>query len=228
MFKAIASLTTVVALTLGAISCTTTSTVPADPHMSGQWKLDPAASEDADVKISDAIDNAEGRLRKRLSNAGFSQYDEPQTGGPGGGRHPRGGTEGAAGNSAGLNGEEFSQTGYIGPDFNSLRRNLNRVLASPKTLVIDVKSDDVRIAGDDLPPRDYPPDDAFTRIDEYGTARIDTSWSGMTFSLRARYDSHATVKESYTADAHNDTLTVVRLLSDPVAGKLAVRSVYRR
>jgi hypothetical protein len=228
MFKVFAPLTVAFALTLGTASCTTTSTAPSDPHLSGLWRLDPSASDDPDVKISAAIDAAEYKLRKRLSNAGFSQYDQPN-----GGRHHGNGGGGAggagadSGNAAGLNGEEYSQTGYIGPDFNALRQNLSRVLGSPTTLVIDVKPDDVRIAGDGNPPRDYPPDDTFTRIDEYGTARIDTGWSRTTFNLRLRYESHATVRESYSADPHAGTLTVVRNLSDPVAGKLSVLSVYR-
>jgi hypothetical protein len=223
MLKVIASLTVAFALTLGTASCSTSSVALSDPHLTGKWQLDPGASDDADARIAAAIDAAELKLRRRLSNAGYSQYDEPV----GGGRRGRGGGPGdPSNNAAGLNGEEFSQTGYIGPDFNALRNNLHRVLASPKTLAIDVKPDDVRIAGDDSPPRDYPPDDAFTRIDEYGTARIDTSWRGATFYLRARYESRATVKEIYSANTRADTLTVVRDLSDPVAGKLSVRSVY--
>ncbi|HWW21305.1 MAG TPA: hypothetical protein VNZ06_10905 [Steroidobacteraceae bacterium] len=202
----------------------TSSIAPSDPHLTGQWRLDKSASDDADAKISVAVDAAESKLRRRLANAGYSQYEQPA----GGRRHGgNAGGGGASSNGAGLNGEEFSQTGYIGPDFNALRRNLQRVLASPTTLRIDVKPDDVRIAGDDNPPRDYPPDDEFTRIDEYGTARIDTSWSGTTFNLKLRYESHATVRESYSTDMHTDTLTITRTLSDPVAGKISVRSLYR-
>jgi hypothetical protein len=222
MLKVIAPLTVVFALSLGAISCTTTS--PSDPHLAGRWQLDKSSSDDADAKISAAIGAAESKLRKRLSNAGFSQYDQPTS--P---HHGRGGSGANPPGDAGeLNGEEFSQTGYIGPDFNALRRNLRRVLGSPNSLTIDVKPDYVRLAGDDAPPRDYPPDDEFIRMDEYGTARIDTSWSGSSFHLRARYQSKATVTESYTADEHAGTLTVVRYLIDPVAGKLTVHSLYRR
>jgi hypothetical protein len=222
MRKVIAPLSVVFALTLGTVSCTTTSTAPSNPHLAGRWQLDQPSSDDADAKISAAIDEAESKLRKKLANAGFSQYEQPDSS-----RHGRGGGPPPSG-GPGLNGEEYSQTGYIGPDFNELRRNLRRVLGSPNSLTIDVKPDYVRLAGDDAPPRDYPPDDEFTRMDEYGTARIDTSWSGSTFHLRARYQNKATVTESYTADEHTGTLTVVRYLVDPVAGKLTVRAVYRR
>jgi hypothetical protein len=222
MFKVIAPLTIACALSLGIASCTTNSSAPSDPHLTGQWQLDKSASDDANAKIEAAIDAAESKLRKRLANAGFSQYDQPS--GPRRGHGPGNDTN----SGAALNGEEYSQTGYIGPDFNALRHNLQRILGSAKTLTIDVKPDDVRIAGDGGPPRDYPPDDSFTRIDEYGTARIDTSWKGATFDLRSRYDSKATLTESYSADERAGTLTVMRHLTDPVAGKLTVRAVYRR
>jgi hypothetical protein len=222
MFKVIAPLIAASALSLGAIGCTTTSIAPSDPHLNGQWQLDKSASDDADAKIEAAVDQAESKLRKRLANAGFSQYDQPN------GPHRGRGGAGDSGSAAGLNGEEFSQTGYIGPDFNALRRNLQRVLQAPTRLTIDVKPDDVRIAGDGNPSRDYPPDDDFTRIDEYGTAHIDTSWSQATFRLRARYASRAILVETYAADTRADTLVVMRHLSDPVAGKITVRALYRR
>jgi hypothetical protein len=203
-------------------ACTTTSGAPAQSYLSGRWQLDKSASEDPDSKISAAVADAESKLRRRLANAGYTEYGPVNT--PGGGRGARGG----ASAGAELNGDEFSATGYIGPDFAGLRRNLKSVLGAPQLLVIDVQPEFVRLAGDEAPPRDYPYDEEFTRIDEYGTARIDTSWSGTTFKMRARYSTKAVVTESYTADPHSgQTLTVTRSLSDPIAGKLVVRSVYR-
>jgi hypothetical protein len=232
MSKVIASLTRWLSPSLVALfalssvaACTTTSIAPSDPHLTGRWQLDAAASDNPDAKISAAIDQAESKLRKRLANAGYSQYDSgPDSGPQAGHRHG----SGAPGGGAELNGDEYSQTGYIGPDFDQLHRNLQHALASPATLTIDVKPDSVRLAGNGAPPRDYPADDTFTRIDEYGTARIDTNWSGTTFNLRARYANRATVTESYTADAHAGTLTVTRHLTDPVVGKLVVRAVYHQ
>ena len=205
--------------------CTTTSAPPADVHLSGQWHLDKAASDDADAKIAAAVGQAESKLRKRLAGAGYGQYgtDTPS----GGGRHSRGSGGGSSSGGAELNGDEFSQTGFIAPDFGDLHRRLKQVLDAPHLLTIDVQPDFVRLTGDDVPAREYPSDDEFTRIDEYGTARIDTKWSGTTFELRARY-SHASVTELYAADVHGSTLTVTRNLSDPVAGKISVHSVYRK
>jgi hypothetical protein len=240
MLKVIAPLMAAFVLGLGT-GCTTTYSAPADQHLSGQWKLDKAASDDPDARISAAIAAADTKVRRRLASAGFSQYDpdQPDSGGGNAGGAGRGGRRGGAGGGGSsnggastgngeLNGDEFSATGYIGPDFALLRAHLRLVLAAPRALSIDVTPDSVRLAPDDVPASDYPAGDAFTRMDEYGTARIDAKWSGNIFILRARYQNHATLTESYAADGRAGTLTVTRNLTDPVAGKLAVRAVYRR
>jgi hypothetical protein len=226
MLKVIAPLTALFLLGFGA-ACTTTSNAPANPHLSGHWVLDKAASDDPDAKIAAAVASADSKLRRRLANAGYDQYAPDQSGhghrdGAGGGP--------ATGDSPGngeLNGDEFSATGFIGPDFQGLRSRLRLVLTAPQSLLIDTQPDAVRLAPDNLPPRDYSAGDEFVRMDEYGTARIDTKWSGATFILRERYANHATVTERYTADASAGTLAVVRDLVDPVVGKLEVRSTYR-
>jgi hypothetical protein len=231
MLKVIASLMAVLLLGLGA-ACTTTSTAPVDAHLSGHWVLDKLASDDPDVKISAAISSADSKLRRRLASAGYDQYGPDQTGN-GGGRGRRDGgsggnpSGGSSGGDAELNGDEFSATGFIGPDFHELRSRLRLVMTAPQSLVIDTQPDSVRLAPDNLPARDYSAGDEFVRMDEYGTARIDTKWSGATFILRARYANHATVTERYKADLPAGTLAVVRDVTDPVVGKLEVRSTYR-
>jgi hypothetical protein len=196
--------------------------------------LDPAASDDVGAKVSAAVADAEAKLRHRLVNAGFAQYGA----GPGPGGHaPRdgssssGGSSGSSGGSgqpAELNGDEFSTTGYIGPDFAEMRRHLTQVLDAPKQLSIDVQPDLARIGVDNGPTLDYPFGDTFTRIDEYGTARIDSNWSGATLVVRARYSSHATLAEHYAGDSRTGTLTMMRELTDPAVGKLTVHAIYRR
>jgi hypothetical protein len=206
-------------------ACATTSSASGEALLSGQWHLDAAASDVPDGKIAAAISAAEAKLRKRLASAGFDQYgpDSSASGGTGGHRGRGGQTGGAE-----LNGDEFSATGYIAPDFPELRRHLNEILSPPQVLTIDAESDFVRFTGDGAPARDYPADDTFTRMDEYGTARIDTKWSGDAFVLRSRYSSHATVIQRYEAEAHGKTLTVTRNVTDPVAGKISLRSIYRK
>lgn len=204
-----------------ASACASTTTAPAQPHIAGQWQLDPAASEEPDAKIEPAIATAESKLRKRLVDAGFSQYD---AGGSGSKRH--GGEASSSG--AALNGDEYSQTGYIGPDFAGLRLELRQILSAPRLLTIAVQPDFVRLSADGTPSRDYPPGDEFTRIDEYGTARIEAEWSGDAFVLHAKYASHATVTERYSTDVRTGALIVERNVADPIAGKISVRSVYRK
>ena len=210
------------ACVLGLVSaCASTTTAPARPRIAGQWQLDQAASDEADAKIEPAIAQAESKLRKRLVDAGFSQYD---AGSPGGRRH---GAQ-ASSSGASLNGDEYSQTGYIGPDFAGLRLQLRQILTAPRVLKIDVQPDFVRLSADSGPWRDYPPGDEFTRIDEYGTARIEAAWSGDAFVLHAKYASHATVIEHYSADERTGSLIVERHVTDPIAGKISVRSIYRK
>ncbi len=222
---------TLVAAALTA--CISTGTPPDNPHLDGKWQLDVAASDSTDARISAAISGAEGKIRQRLANAGFSQYGSADGDSPAHGRHGRGGgapdasgpTPGPA--NAELNGDEYTATGYIGPDFAGLRHQLRLVLTAPKQLTLSVLPDSLRIASDSYPERDYPFDDQFTRMDEYGTARIDARWRGGTFELRARYSNHATLIERYTGDAHTHTLSVSFDLTDPVVGKLTVHSLYR-
>jgi hypothetical protein len=236
MPKVIAPFCLQLALSLAAVfvlmtatACATTSNAPAEAQLTGPWQLDTAASDVPDAKIAAAVALAESKLRKRLASAGYGQYAPDSSGGGNGGGGGSGGHRGR-GNSGGaeLNGDEFTATGYIAPDFIELRRHLNEVLSTPRVLTIDAQPDFVRLAGDNMPPRDYPPGDTFTRIDEYGTARIDTKWSGNAFVLRARYSTHATVTATYDTDGHGRTLTVTRNVTDPVAGKISVRSIYRK
>jgi hypothetical protein len=220
-------------------ACVSTGAPPDNPHLDGKWQLDIAASDSTDAKISAAITGAEGKLRQRLANAGFSQYGnaDGDTGahgrrGRGGGSSGGPGSGGSAPDASGpggteLNGDEYTATGYIGPDFAGLRHQLRLVLTAPKQLTINVLPDSVRISSDSYPERDYSFDDQFTRMDEYGTARIDSRWRGDTFELRARYSNHATLIERYTGDVHAHTLSVSFELTDPVAGKLSVHSLYR-
>jgi hypothetical protein len=210
-------------------ACVSTDSPPASPHLDGQWRLDATASDDPDARITAAISGAEGKLRQRLANAGFDQYGPRDGGGRGrrsGGSAP-GGSPPDSASGGELNGDEYTATGFIGPDFAGLRQQLRLVLTTPAQLTIKVLPDTLSMASDSYPVRDYPFGDQFTRMDEYGTARIDSRWKGDTFELRARYSNHATLIEHYTGNAGTHTLSVTYNLNDPVAGKLSVHSLYR-
>ena len=198
--------------------------------MSGRWQLDKSASDLVETKVNAAVSAWQAKWRKRSGNS-----DAGNAGGGYGGRGGRrGGTGGSAhggsGNDQGsdYSGEEFDLFRPLAPDFAGVRRRLVQVLTPPDTIKFDTGTDFVRIAPDSVPPRDYHTDEEFSRIDEYGTAKIDAGWSGDAFELRARYSSHATLIEHYAVDARTDTLTVTYHLNDPMVGKIDLNSVYHR
>jgi hypothetical protein len=223
-----------------ATGCTSmSSTAPANPQVTGRWTLDKSASDLVGTKVDAAISAWEARLRKRSSYYDYSGNSGTGAGyGRGGQRGSQGaGTQGGGGPSgdqAGADiggdnpGEEIDLARPLPPDFEGVRLRLIQVLTPPVTLRIDTGPDLVRIAPDSIPARDYHTDEELSRIDEYGTARIEAGWAGNVFELQARYSSRARLAEEYAVDAHGDTLTVTYHLTDPMVGKIDVSSVYHR
>lgn len=209
------------------------SPAPANPLLSGHWQLDTSASDSVETKVSTAISAWQAKLRKR---SGYP--DAGNAGNAGGGYGGRGGHRGGTGGGAqggsgpdqsgDPSGEEFDMLRPVAPDFAEVRRRLLQALTPPDRVRFDTGTEFVRITPDSVPPRDYHTDEEFSRIDEYGTAKIDAGWSGDAFELRARYSSHATLIEHYAVDARTDTLTVTYHLNDPMVGKIDASSVYHR
>jgi hypothetical protein len=224
-------------LSLSAGCASVTSTAPANPQVAGRWELDKSASDLVDTKVDAAISAWEAKLRKR---SGYYDYGNTSTAGglggragrPGGGQGgPQGGDPQAGGSldqSGENSGEEVDLARPLPPDFAGIRQRLVQVLTPPVTLRIETGPDLVRIAPDGIPPRDYHTDEELSRIDEYGTARIEAGWAGDAFELQARYSSHARLVEHYAANAHSNTLTVTCHLTDPMVGKIDLNSVYHR
>ena len=215
-------------LTLGAGCSTVTATAPAHPLVTGHWQLDRSASDLVDTKVSAAVSDWEATLRKRSGDAVVDNGSAGYGGHRGGRGGAGGGAQGGSGAGADSTGEEFDAFRPLGPDFPEIRRRLVQVLTPPASLQLDTGSDYVRIASDSLPPRDYHPDEEFSRIDEYGTAKIDSGWAGNAFELQAHYTSRATLVERYEVDPRTDTLTVTYHLRDPMVGKIDLSSVYHR
>jgi hypothetical protein len=219
-------------LTLG---CATVSpTAPANPLVAGRWQLDKSASDLVETKVTEAVSAWQAKLRKRNGGRDIGTGGAGGAGGYGnrGGRHggAGGGDQDGSGSGQGdyqYSGEDFDAFRPLGPDFAQVQRRLVQVLTPPESIKFDTGTDYVRIAPDSVPPRDYHTDEEFSRIDEYGTAKIDAGWSGNAFELQARYSSHATLIEHYEVDAH-DTLRVTYHLSDPMVGKIDVTNVYHR
>ena len=228
-------------MSLGAGCATISPTAPAKPLVAGNWRLDSSASDLVETKVNAAVSAWEAKLRKR---GGFFDPGSPGNGGFGarGGGRSGGGAAGGGGPGGGAaggdsqlgdpgadgSGEEVDLATPLVPDFAGIHRRLVQVLTPPQRIRFEIGSDYVRIAPDSIPPRDYHTDEEFSRIDEYGTARIDAGWSAEAFELQARYSSHAALIEHYAVDAHTDTMTVTYHLTDPMVGKIDVSSVYHR
>jgi len=225
-----------------ASGCATTSSAPANPTLTGRWQIDKAASDLVDTKVSIAIAATEAQLRKHAGSSGYGNggtyggggYGRRGGGGPGGGGGggggpPDNGPVDSGDDTAPTSLEDFDAFRRLGPDFAEIRRQLVKVLTPPNQLQLESGSDYVRIKSDNAPPFDYHPDDEFSRIDEYGAAKIDSGWTAdKAFELRARYSTHAALVEHFEVDARTDTLTVTYHLRDPMVGKIDVNSVYHR
>jgi hypothetical protein len=217
-----------------AAGCATTSSGPANPKLVGRWQIDQAASDLVDTKVSSAIERTEVQMRKHAGSNGYGN------GGTYGGPGPRGGGGGGGGgaqdngpndmgdDTAPTSLEDFDAFRRLGPDFQEIRRRLLGVLTPPRQLQFDIGGDYVRVKSDTAPPYDYHSDDEFSRIDEYGVAKIDSGWKESAFELRARYSSRAVLLKHYEVDGRSDTLSVTYHLSDPMVGKIELTSVYHR
>jgi len=232
----LATLLAALVLGLGAGCASVSPTAPANPLVTGHWQLDKSASDQVDTKVSAAIGDWQAKLRKRYGDTVPGNPPAPGASGGRGGRRGGGGGQGAGdqdGSGTGqgeyqYSNEDFDAFRPLGPDFAGVRSRLILVLTPPDSFKFDTGSDLVRIAPDGVPPRDYHTDEEFSRIDEYGTARIDAGWAGDAFELQARYSSHASLIEHYAVDARTDTLTVTYHLRDPMVGKIDLNSVYHR
>lgn len=213
-------------LSLGGGCASLSPTAPANPLVAGNWQLDKSASDLVDTKVSASIAQWQERLRKHYGDLGAGGAGTAQgaTGGRGG--HQDGSPAGQGDYQ--YSNEEFDAFRPLGPDFKEVRRRLILVLTPPDLITFDAHGESVRIAPDHMPARDYHTDEEFSRIDEYGTAKIDAGWSGDAFELQARYSSHARLIEHYAVDSRTDTLTVSYHLQDPMVGKIDINNVYRR
>jgi hypothetical protein len=207
---------------LGA--CATTQ-APPDSGLSGQWRLDAAASDNIAMVVSGAVSKAQARLRRR--NARF--FGRSGGAGPG----VAGGNAGGGGDADNGGGEDdtatdvFGDNPRIGPDFRELRSRLMDALGASASLALGVRPGTVEVQRDQLPPRDYQPGERTTRYDEYGTAILSSAWDGKAFELRQRYTSGARLTERYEVGT-GGTLLYTRTLQDPTVGKVQVKSVYHR
>jgi hypothetical protein len=215
-------------LTLTSACATTSPNPPANPLVVGHWRLDKSASDLVDSKVDAAVSAWAEKMRKRSP---YADNGAAAASGYGRGAHHGGNTGDSDvdpnGDYASV-GEEFDMLRPVAPDYEGVHRRLVQVLTPPAVLKLETAPDYVRIAPDNMPARDYHTDEELSRIDEYGTARIDAGWNGNEFELKARYYGGANLVELFEVDARTDTLRVTYHLRDPNVGKIEVNSIYHR
>jgi hypothetical protein len=213
-------------ITLLAAACSTTSpTAPANPLVEGRWTLDKSASDLVDSKVDTAVSAWAEKVRKHNP---WADNGAAAAAGYGGHGAQQGASDGDKNGDYARVGEEFDMLRPVAPDYEGVHRRLVQVLTPPSVLKFDTAPDYVRIAPDNVPARDYHTDEEISRIDEYGTARIDAGWNGNEFEIKARYYGGANLVELYEVDARTETLRVTYHLRDPNVGKIDINSVYHR
>jgi hypothetical protein len=234
-------------------SCTTITTAPPNSPLTGHWLLDPAASDDAGMRVAQAVAEYRKKMRSRRPSGATDGGLGPGSGGGGGGGRRGSGAPGSGqGTGQGQAPEpepdpaqgsaprtdstddapesiidQYGNTRLLGPDFRAISVNLVHAVSSPRELDIDVDGDSVRVRAERLPAREYRLGEKFSRIDELGTAHMQPSWSDNGFVLRARYSEGVNITERFEVLQGQSTLTRTIKLVDPLLGKLQLHSTYR-
>jgi hypothetical protein len=120
----------------------------------------------------------------------------------------------------------------LGPILNrprgaELREELQRALRQPATLAITAAGDDIRITADGQSSQRVTPGEHSTRVDRYGTARIESRWRGSLLAIREKYDRRNQQETTYTVGT-DGLLRVAQVIARPGLPRVTVRSVYRR
>jgi hypothetical protein len=179
------------------------------PHavpISGRWLLDPAQSDDFDLKVTQWMNAQQLKRQKALRNRG------------GGGPLPSDADQGGLGYYGLLPAEA--------PD--KIRARFNETLRPATMLHIEQTDSDVDIDADGEPARSYTPLLRVSRIDTSGAANIDAGWKKSGFEIQAKYADGELHIYRYEIDAATGQLLVTLLVHDEIMSKWQVRSRYRR
>lgn len=192
-------------MTLAAGLCTAAPAPAACASLCGEWRLDTTLSDNPG----------------KLLDAAFQQFKEPRVRRPS--RVYNDNIE-ALGKAAD---EEALGPILDRPRAAELRDELQRALRQPRALKIDGDAEDIRIAGDDASRLSVTPGENHTRVDAYGTARINARWQGAQLAVSEKYDRRNQQETSYSVGS-DGVLKVQQVLRRPGLPRVTVRSVYRR
>jgi hypothetical protein len=190
------------ALTVGLAQAATPT---ACASLCGEWRLDSAASD----------------TPQQLLDAALQKYNEP--------------TERHSSRSIGDNIESISKAAdeeALGPILTrprskELREELRRALQQPRALQISADAEDIRLTSDGNSRQAYTPGERHTRVDSYGTARIEARWLGSQLAISERYDRRNQQETAY-ALGRDGALRVTQVLKRSGLPRITVRSIYRR
>lgn len=113
------------------------------------------------------------------------------------------------------------------PRSQELREELQLVLRQPRELKISGDAEDIHFSGDGGSSQSVTPGEHSSRVDRYGTARIESRWRGSQLVVSEKYDRRNQQEASYAAGS-DGTLRVVRVIARQGLPRLTMRSVYRR
>jgi hypothetical protein len=192
-------------LIAGGCSSLDTRPAPAATTMTGEWRVDPAASDDFDRKLTALLQQFHRREQPRPPFQG-----QPAAGGGGGGA------------------AQIDPLMMPLEDPEKLHTRLADDLRPSAALRIALLDDGVEITRDSEPTRQYRPGQTVSRIDSSGAASVSCGWDQGAFVVRAKYTNHGGRSWRLQHDAASDTLRVTFSASNPQYGQIEVHTLYRR
>jgi hypothetical protein len=201
--------------------------------LSGQWVLEPAASDDAAKMIAEITPKPRpwtDKDRRAQAAADAAAQSTGQGGGQGGqgGQGNRGSRRGGHGEDQGTAAPRVSDTlpawGRVRPgDF------ISAFAMPPPAITIEQRPASVRIGIGEARRREFQPGDEapFSVTDRYGSRKVSAGWRRDEFLIHSADGSRLTVVEHYRRRADDRLETVVEFSAQGLKS-LNVHSVYRR
>jgi hypothetical protein len=175
---------------------------PAAATMAGDWRVDPANSDDFDHQLAAVLRQAR-------------RHDQPRP-------PPQGQNEPGSGAA------QIDPLIMPPEDPDKMRTRLGDDLRPAAALRIALIGDGVEITRDAEPTRQFMPTQSVSRIDTSGAARLECGWDQGAFVIRAKYTNHGARSWRLEHDTAADTLRVTFMANNPEYGHLELHTLYRR
>jgi hypothetical protein len=166
--------------------------------ITGDWVIDPAASDDFDALLKQAIAAQDQKMRKRMRAPLVGEHEVPPLGL--------------------LPPEE--------PEL--VNQRLAEQLRPASTLKLGWLDGTLQISGDGEPARSFFPGRSASRIDVAGTGQISAGWDGDRFVVRTKYAGSELRLQGFGIDPASGRLVVTLSVKSDTLNKLDVTTRYRR